>query len=226
MFSDLHRLGMNHVESQGPNRSGPSRAPNTSSAPTSGSSITRTRSRAKFKMDVNPDNSPHGTTSKPKVKRRPSPIPSRLCSPPKQKPVERGVGGSATAPIKRAGGTGCANDDPRFLEAVSIGESLERDLEAFLPLLESVPPLFRSRGYYRRKTEFLNVKGILTVTVRTLKARQRGDIRKIAQQYLSFKHMIYDNLRSLLLWLDSEMETHKEARRKGTLLLSPSDSWI
>jgi len=226
MFSDLHRLGVNRVGSQGPNRSETSRPSNTSSAPTPGSSITRTRSRAKLKVDVNPDNSPNGTTSKPKVKRRPSPIPGRLCSPLKQKPVERGVGGSTTASIKRAGGTGCADDDPRFLEAVSIGESLERGLEAFLPLLESVPPLFRSRGYHRRKNEFLNVKGSLSVTVRTLKARQRGDIRKIAQQYLLFKHMIYDNLRNLLLWLDSEMETHKEAQRKGTLSLSSSDSCI
>jgi hypothetical protein len=124
------------------------------------------------------------------------------------------------------GGTEYANDDPRFLEAVSIGESLERGLEAFLPLLESVPPMFRSRRYHRRKNEFLNVKGVLSATVRTLKARQRGDIRNIAQQYLSFKHMIYDNLRSLLLWLDSEMEAHKETQQKGTLSPSPSDSRI
>lgn len=223
MFSDLHHLGMNHVQSQGPNRSEPSRPPETSNAPTS--STTRTRSQAKLIADVNLDNSPHGTTPKPKVKRRLSPIPIRLRTPPKRKPV-RGVGGLTPASVKRAGGTESANDDPRFLEAVSIGENLERGLEAFLPLLESVPPLFRSRRYHRRKNEFLNVKGILSVTVKTLKDRQRGDIRNIAQQYLLFKDMIYDNLRSLLLWLDSEIETHKESQRKGTLLQIPSNYWI
>lgn len=222
MISDLHRLGTSHVQSQGPSRRVSSRLPNPSSVPTS--SATRARSRTKLTADVNPDNSPHGTISKPKVKRPPSPIPSCVRTPPKQKHVRRrGVGGSTTPSV---GGTEYANDDPRFLEAVSIGESLERGLEAFLPLLESVPPMFRSRRYHRRKNEFLNVKGVLSATVRTLKARQRGDIRNIAQQYLSFKHMIYDNLRSLLLWLDSEMEAHKETQQKGTLSLSPSDSQI
>jgi hypothetical protein len=120
----------------------------------------------------------------------------------------------------------CGSDDARFREAISIGESLERGLEAFLPLLESVPPLFRSRGYHRRKNEFLNVKGILSGTVRTLKTTQRGDVRIIAQQYLLFKDMIQDTLRNLLLWLDSEMEKHTKAQEDGTLSLSSYHSSI
>jgi hypothetical protein len=191
-------------------------------------STTRTRSRTELTADMNPRNAhdPYGNAPKPKAKRPPSPRPDGGGTPRRQKPVRRSIGDSATASTKRAGGTRCANDDAGFLEAVSIGESLEHGLDAFLPLLESVPPLFRSRGYHRRKTEFLNVKGILSVTVRTLKATRRGDVRNIAQEYVLFKHMIYDNLRSLLLWLDSEMERHKVAQQKSMLCLRPYHSWI
>jgi hypothetical protein len=173
-------------------------------------SNTHTRSRAELTPDVNPRNlpHPHGIASRSKEKRRPSTVPDS--------------GSSTTTSVKRAGDTTCANDDDtRFLEAVSIGESLERGLEAFLPLLESVPPLFRSRRYDRQKNEFLTVKGILSATVRTLKAKQQGDVRSVAQQYLLFKDMIYNNLRRLLLWLDSEMERHKESQQKSTFSLSP-----
>ena len=217
---------MKLVQKLSPYRGDPSLVSNPSCA--SITSTTRTRSRAELIADVNPRNAHHsyGNAPKPNSKQRPSPRPDGGGTPRRQKPVRRGVGHSATASIKRAGGTRCANDDAGFLEAISIGESLERGLDAFLPLLESVPPLFRSRGYHRRKNEFLNVKGILSVTVRTLKATRRGDVRNIAQQYILFKHMIYDNLRSLLLWLDSEMERHKVAQQKSTLWLSPYHSWI
>jgi hypothetical protein len=221
-----HRLDMKHVQKLGPHRSDPSLASHPSC--TSITSTTRSRSRAELTADVNPRNAirPHGNAPRPKVKRRPSPRPGSRSTPHKQKSARRGVGDLATVSVKRAGDTGCASDDARFFEAVSIGESLERGLDAFLPLLESVPPLFRSRGYHRRKNEFLNVKGILSATVRTLKATRRGDVRNIAQQYLLFKHMIYDNLRSLLLWLDSEMERYKETRPTSTLWFSPYLSWI
>lgn len=217
---------MKRLQKLSPYRSDPSLAPNPSCA--SITSTTRTRSRVESTADVNLRNAHHpsGNAPKPKVKQRPSTRPDGGGTPRRQNPVRRGVGDSATAPIKRAGGTRCANDDAGFFEAVSIGESLERGLDAFIPLLESVPPLFRSRGYHRRKNEFLNVKGILSVTVRTLKATRRGDVRVIAQQYVLFKHMIYDNLRSLLLWLDSEMERHKVTQQKSTLWLSPYHSWI
>jgi hypothetical protein len=217
---------MKLVKKLTPHRGDPSLVSNPSCA--SIASTTRTHSRAELTADVNPRNAhhPYGNVPEPKAKRRPSPRPDGGGTPRRQKPVRRSVGDSATASIKRAGGTRCANDDAGFLEAVSIGESLERGLDAFLPLLESVPPLFRSHGYHRRKTEFLNVKGILSVTVRTLKATRRGDVRNIAQQYILFKHMIYDNLHSLLLWLDSEMERHKVAQQKSTLWLSPYRFWV
>ena len=200
-----------------PHRSGPSLTSNPSCA--SITSTTRVRSRPELTADVNPRSThhPHENAPKPREKRRPSSRPDSGGTHHKQKPIGRNIGNLATASVKRTGGTGYANDDARFLEAVAIGENLERGLDAFLPLLESVPPLFRSRGYHRQKNEFLNVKGILSVTVRTFRATRQGDLRHIAQQYLLFKHMIYDNLRSLLLWLDSEMERHKETRQKSTL---------
>jgi hypothetical protein len=217
---------MNRVQRPTPHRRDPSRASNTSSTPVS--SITRRRSRAELAADVSPNNLtlPSETAPKAKEKRRPSNILVSGGTPSEQKPVRRGVGDSATASTRRTGGMDCGSDDARFREAISIGESLERGLEAFLPLLESVPPLFRSRGYHRRKNEFLNVKGILSGTVRTLKTTQRGDVRIIAQQYLLFKDMIQDTLRNLLLWLDSEMEKHTKAQEDGTLSLSSYHSSI
>jgi hypothetical protein len=126
-----------------------------------------------------------------------------------QVPNVRSVRSSATSHAK------LEDDIGRFQDAVAIGERLEHDLETFLPLLEGVPPLFRSRGYRNRKAEFLNVKDIISGTVKTLKATRRGDVRIIASQYLLFRHMIYDNLRNLLLWVDEEMKKYNEIRQKG-----------
>jgi hypothetical protein len=182
--------------------------------------------RAGLTADMNARNAhhPHRNAPEPKEQRPPSPRPDCGGAPHKPKPFGRGISDSSTASVMQGGGDD--DDDTRLLEAVSIGESLERGLDAFLPLLESVPPLFRSHGYHRRKNEFLNMKGILSTTVRTLKATRRGDVRNIVQQYVLFKHMIYDNLRSLLFWLDSEMERHKVTQQKSTFLLTLYHSGI
>jgi hypothetical protein len=127
-----------------------------------------------------------------------------------QVPIVRSVRSSATSRARPE------DNVERFQDAVAIGERLEHDLETFLPLLEGVPPLFRSRGYHNRKAEILNVKDIISGTVKDLKAKKHGNVRIIASQYLLFRHMIYDSLRNLLLWVHEEMGKYNEIRQKGT----------
>lgn len=195
----------------------------------SNSSIARTRSRAESTADGIPSGqtgSHRRTPGSNKERHVNAAIDDSSGAVRKQVPVVRSVGSSATGPARRADDIECDGEDLHFRKAVAIGEKLERELEMFLPLLEGVPPHFRSRGYHHRKTEFLNVKEILAGTVKTLKATPHGDVRVIASQYLLFKDMIYDNLRSLLLWLDEELEKYNETRQKGTSTLSYYDNWI
>jgi hypothetical protein len=129
------------------------------------------------------------------------------------------VGGLATSSARRANDIERGSEAVQSKDAVAIIERLDRDLDTFLPLLEGVPPLFRSRVYHHGKIEFLNVKEIVSGTVKTLRATQHGDVRIIISQYLLFRDMIYDNLRNLLLWLDEELEKYNKARQKGTSTL-------
>ncbi|KAI0304500.1 ras guanine nucleotide exchange factor domain-containing protein [Multifurca ochricompacta] len=158
---------------------------------------------------------PHRTMTGPKEMQHSSTSVDGSCAPGKQMPIRRSIRNPATAIGTKASGMELVNENIHFQEAVAIGESLEGEMESFLPLLEGVPPQFRSRGYHHGKNEFLNVKAILSETVKTLKAASRADVHMIAHQYLLFKDIIYDNLRSLLLWLDAELERYWEIQQKG-----------